>query len=535
MITHLSIRNFAIIEDVSVDFDDGLNIITGETGAGKSIVIEAVSLALGARADTTYIRTGCDKATVQLVAELDGEEYIISRELSASGRNICRINAEIVPLSEVSSLCSKIADIHGQYDHQSLLDPSNHIRLIDNYREAEILPLKKEVSESYSEYSKISRELNDLISNEEERRRKKDFMAFELDEITKADLKSGEDEELAERISILENSEKIYENLEKSYMISSEDALSSLNGLLSSIESISSFSDTYKAFGEQISEYYYGLQDLTTEIRREKDSLTFSPEELNECISRLDVLENLKRKYGKDIEGLLSYADELAAEIGKAENSDAMKDKLQKDLEEAEKKLVSASEKLSSFRRETASVLEKRIIDELNSLNFAEARLSTVFRKTEYTASGIDDVEFLISTNRGEDLKPLAKVASGGEMSRIMLAIKAITAEYDDIPTMIFDEIDAGISGVTASVVARKLKAISHNRQIICITHLPQIAAAGKYNYMIEKSVKEDSTFTDIRKLDYSGKIEEIARLLGGDNITPTTLRSAKELIDSAS
>ena len=482
----------------------------------------------------TYIRTGCESAKVELIAYLDGEEYIISRELSSSGRNICRINADIVPLSKVSSLCARIADIHGQYDHQSLLNPDNHIALVDSYRSDIIEPQKAIVSDDYQEYFRISKELSDLIKGEEERKRKKDFYAFELDDITKAGLKSGEGEELEERISILENSEKIYQNLEKAYMLTSDEISSSLNRLLNVIDSISSYSDTYKEYAEQISEYYYGLEDLSTGLRMERDKAVFTPGELDENISRLDTIESLKRKYGKDVDQLIAYADELAEEINRVENSDELKNKLTLELASAENKLKNSSDKLSSLRKEAADELKENILKELNDLNFANAKLDIRFTETGYTSSGTDDVEFLITTNKGEDLKPLAKVASGGEMSRIMLAFKTVTADYDYIPTMIFDEIDSGISGITASIVAKKLKEISEKHQIICITHLPQIAAAGRYNYAIEKSVKGDSTFTDIRKLDYEEKVEEIARLLGGTNITETTLKSAKELIEAA-
>ncbi len=538
MISHISIKDFAIIENVQIDFHEGLNIITGETGAGKSIIIEAVSLALGARADTAFVRSGKDKAVVQLAAELDGEEYVITREVSASGRNLCKINGELVTLGQISTLCSRIADIHGQYDHQSLLNTEHHIDLVDLYSKDTVYPLKTKVSECYAHFRKISSELDSLLSGFAEKQRKKDFMSFELNEIDAADLKPGEDIELENRISLLQNSEKIYAALESAYDISydSEQSTSyTLSKVLALIQDISGFSSDLKSLDEKISDIYYSLEDVCSQIRSIKDKSEFSPEELDAAISRLDEINRLKMKYGNSIEEIISYRENLANSISEVDNIDELKEKLTAKKNQAETSLQEFSEQLSKARKKAALSLQEQILHELKDLNFKDADMVIDFKQAEqYTASGTDIVEFLITTNRGEALKPLAKVASGGEMSRIMLAFKKIIGDYDHIPTMIFDEIDTGISGITASIVGKKMCQIAKNHQIICITHLPQIAACRGHNFKIVKETNDSSTFTNVIPLNSEEKAEEIARLLGGINITETTIQSAKELIKAS-
>lgn len=533
MITHISIKDFAVIEDAQIEFREGLNILTGETGAGKSVVIEAISLALGARADASFVRTSKDKAVIQMVAELDEGEYIISREISTTGKNICKINGEIVPLSYVKSLCARIADIHGQYDHQSLLNPDNHIQLIDSYGKKDILPLKEQISSVYEKYTKVSSRLNSLIKGEKERQRKHDFLVFELDEIRSANLLEDEDIILGERIKYLENCEKIYENLSNAYEICIQS--NPLGDVKSYIEDLSEYSKELSSMSEEINDIYYRLEDLTRQLRVERDSSTYSEEELNESITRLELIDNLKRKYGNTIEDILKYAANIEEEISITENSDELKSELEKEKDELKSKLDSLCSELTALRKKASDELKESISKELLELNFKDARLDVVFTETDYTKDGKDSVEFLLSTNRGEDLKPLAKVASGGEMSRIMLAFKKTVSDCDGIPTIIFDEIDAGISGITASIVAKKMQQISDSHQVICITHLPQIAASGKYNYRITKDEKDERTFTSIVPLNENEKVQEIARLLGGINITETTVKSAQELIKAAS
>lgn len=536
MITHISIRDFAIIENVEIDFHEGLNIITGETGAGKSIVIEAVSLALGSRADTAFVRSGKDKAIVQLVGTLMGTEYVITREVSTTGRNLCKINGEIVTLGHLNLMCKRIADIHGQYDHQSLLNPDYHIRLIDMYQKDTISPAKQKVSAIYNAHKDVSNQLKRLLADASEHARQRSFMEFELNEIRNANLILGEDTQLEETISLLQNSEKIYENLAGAYEIINGEEYSALTGLKRSLDMLSNITDYSKNLSnihQQLADAYYQIEELSGEIRDIRDNTIFSPEELDQAISRMDLLENLKMKYNRSIEELIEYGNILEEKLSMVENADEMKEDLTKLQAQCKQDLIAACDELTLLRKSAAAELQNNILAELNELNFKDAKLEIDFRKSEdFTDSGVDIVEFMISTNKGESLKPLSKIASGGEMSRIMLAFKKIVGDYDQIPTLIFDEIDAGISGITASIVGKKLKQIAQSHQVICITHLPQIAACGHQNYKIAKESDESKTYTTVLKLREDEKIHEIARLLGGINITETTLQSAKELIE---
>lgn len=539
MISHIRIKDFAIIDTVELEFHDGLNIITGETGAGKSIIIEAVSLALGSRADTAFIRSGKEKAVVQMIADLEGEEYIITRELSAGGKNVCRINDDIVSLAQLSKLCRRIADVHGQYDHQSLLNPENHLKLIDSYHDKEISPIRDHVTELFQKYSETKHELATLISNQADAERKRDFMRFELSEINSAKPYAGEDDELTQKLNLLQNSEKIYQNLSTVYETLYESSPSVSDGLgksLHLLQEISAFSEEISGFQEELSDTYYKMEDFISEIRKYRDGISFSPEILEETINRLNILDSLKRKYGGSIEKVLEYKDKITLDLEKIENIDTIKEKLTKDLSEFKKVLAAESEKLSLLRRKAAEDIGARINEELKELNFKDTCFSVFFYdgeidKANFSANGVDRIEFLITTNKGETPKPLVKIASGGEISRIMLAFKQIIGDFDLIPTMIFDEIDVGISGITASIVGKKLLDISKRHQIICITHLPQIAAFGDHHYKIDKEAVNGSTHTTVLPLDHEEKIAEIARLLGGINITDTTLKSADELI----
>ena len=537
MIDHISIRNFAIIENTEIDLRDGLNVITGETGAGKSIVIEAVSLALGARADSSFIRHGEEKAIVELSAETGGEDFVISREVSLAGKNVCRINGRLATVGEVQELAHKIADIHGQYDNQLLLDPAHHLELVDSYRTAQISPALSAFTEAYGSYKAIRAEYDELIRNVSESKRKKDFYQFEIKEIDKIKPRPGEDKELEDRISILENSEAIYNALNSSKsMLDSDDTgiLAMLGTVQESISGVSRYSEQLKKLSEEIGEACFSLQNSADEMRGICEMTDFSPAELDKAIARLEEIDSLKKKYGETIEDVLAYRDKIADELDTIENFDDRKRDLEASLDSARKELMARASVLTEVRKESAALLGSAIQEELRDLNFTDATLRIEIRKAPaITHTGADEAEILMSANRGEPLKPLAKIASGGEISRIMLAIKNVTGSYFDVPAMIFDEIDSGISGITATVVARKLRAISRDHQIICITHLPQIAAAGTSNYRIYKESDETSTYTHVESLSEDEKIAEIARLLGGENITDTTLASARELVES--
>ncbi len=552
MISHIHIRDFAIIHELNVDFHSGFNVITGETGAGKSIIIEAVSLALGSRADTAFIRSGKEKAVIELI--LDGkneataallkengleaeDQLIIRRELLASGKSTCRINGSLVSVSFLNKLCKYEVDIHGQYDHQSLLNPELHITLLDLYDEAQIAPVKESVRTLFSEYNKVKQTLASLCRSEKETQRKRDFMQFEWEEITSANLTPEEDAELEQRITLLQNSERIYQNLSSSYALLYDGTPSSLDGIGKSkqyLDEISLFSKEISELAEALSDCYYKLEDLSSQIRHSLDSISFSEKELDEAISRMDLITGLKRKYGDSIGEILTYREKLQQDLEGIEQNASQKEALTQQLSSIESALIRESEKLSALRKSAARKMELQINKELKELNFNEAKLSVAFQTNTaaFTAEGTDQVEFLISTNKGETEKPLVKIASGGEISRIMLAFKRIVGKLDKIPSMIFDEIDSGISGITASIVGKKLMQIATEHQIICITHLPQIAAFGRYHYQIQKTTENDITQTTVLPLSEEERINEIARLLGGINITDTTLKSAQELLE---
>ena len=552
MITHIKIQDFAIIDHLDVDFHEGLNVITGETGAGKSIIIEAISTALGSRADTTYVRTGKDKAIIQLTLDTSDErsqaffeengitpddEAVIKREINKTGKSVCRINGEIVPVSLLSKFCRSLADIHGQYDHQSLLNAEQHVFLLDSFGGPELEKVRTTTEEVYHQYVDCSRQLNSLKNNLAAAQRQRDFMSFELDEINKIKPVLGEDDELAQRITLLENSQRIFERLSGAYELlfgEEQSVISQLNAVTHQLSDVAEFSADISGFNDQVSDAYYQLEDVAEELRRFKDNLTFSPEELEEAYKRQDLLDGLKRKHGGTLEAVLAYAKEVEQSLTKIDNADAEIEELTRNLGIYRDQLKLASSRLSQLRHDAAELMSQKINAELLELNFQNAQFVVDFKeqeKTVYTANGIDMVEFLISTNKGETPKPLAKIASGGEISRIMLAMKRITGELDYIPTLIFDEIDSGISGITASIVGKKLVQIAESHQVMCITHLPQIAACGEHHYKIQKTDNDESTVSTVVPLSEEERVDEIARLLGGINITDTTRESAKELL----
>ena len=537
MINHIHIKNFVLIEDIETDIHDGLNVFTGETGAGKSVVIEAVSLALGSRADSSCIRTGTDKAIVELIGELDGEEIILHRELNRQGKNVCKLNGEAVTLARLNELSHRMADIHGQYDSQTLLDPASHIQLLDSFRPDLTESAKAAVSVDFKAYSESKARLVSLMNLKKKTARDLDFYKFESSEIARAKLIIGEDQDLEQKISLMKNSGRIFEALSvASSSLSSDGAgLDLLSRARSSLETVSGVSERLSELSDKLDGIYYDLEDLSSSISELTESLSFSEEELDEAISRLSVIDNLKRKYSMDIDGILSYKDELDHKIRSVENFDQEEAALKKDLLEKRNVLMASCKALTAKRREAASELEVRILEELKELNFNDTDLKISIEPLEQPQeNGIDNVEILISTNKGEPLRPLYRIASGGEISRIMLAFRDVISAYDSVPTVIFDEIDSGISGYTASVVARKLRSIARERQVICITHLPQIAAAGDHNYRIIKESGEHSASTHMEYLSDEQKINEIARLISGSTITENSLVSARELIEQS-
>ena len=535
MIEHVSIKNFAIIANTEVDFEKGLNIITGETGAGKSIVIEAISLALGQRADNSLIRHGEEKAIIELLGTLDGEEVILQREISLNGKNICKVNGELTTLQMLNNKAKKIADIHGQYDNQSLLNPEYHIELLDTFQKENTLSLKEEVKDLFNIYLTKKHMLMDLLNREKDNARSLDVYKYQYNEIDSLHLEIGEDVELENKINLLSNSEKIYECIENAYnlLLNEESSiLSSLSTINKSINDISKYSNKLQEISYNINDAYYKIDDAANSLSSVRDSLSFSPKELDDALLRMSKIDDIKKKFGNSILDVLKYKDELEKKLNLIENFDEEKSKLQNEFIQANKDLLVKCAELTTKRKAIALELESRIESELKELNFKDAKIKIDISSLDHpTENGIDNVSILISTNIGEPLKPLEKVVSGGEMSRIMLAFKNVISTYDQIDTLIFDEIDNGISGQTAAIVGSKLKEIAKNHQIICITHLPQIAAKGETNFAIIKESDNSKTYTEIKKLDTKDKVKEIARLIGGTIITENTLKSAMELI----
>ena len=537
MIDHLSIKDFATISDLEISFGDGLNVITGETGAGKSIVIEAAYLALGGRADSSFVRHGKDKAVVQLLTSDADTETAIIREISQAGRNVCKINGELTTRAAVETAARAIADIHGQYDNQVLLDPERHMEIVERFLWAETEPVKSEFAEAYSNYKETRLKLEELLAKEREGRKSRDYYEHVIKEIDTAKLTPGEDTELTDRIAVLKNSEKIFEaagTADELLTGGEANILSMLGEAVRSISSIRAYSSDIDRTASGLENIYYDLKELASDTHSILESAGMDPGDVDRAIGRLDRIDNLKKKYGSSIEEILAFRDETADKIRLLENFDSDRVVLENELHEKRIVLTDRVTKLTAVRTKSAGLLAAAIKKELLDLNFKQAELEININKAPaITSNGGDVCEILISVNPGEPLRPLEKTASGGEISRIMLAIKNVTASYDNIPTMIFDEIDSGISGITASVVARKLKEISKEHQIICITHLPQIAAAADHNYRIYKDTDDQATYTHIEALSEKEKTAEIARLIGGDNITDITLASASELIDS--
>jgi len=535
MITHISIKDFAIIKNLDLDLKPGLNILTGETGAGKSIIIEAISMALGSRADADYIRSGSDKALISLAIDDEkGNEYIIKREISSQGKNLCKINGELVSLGELSSLCKGLADIHGQYDHQSLLNPENHTNILDIYGGEEIQRLKSITSESYKNLSYISGQLRTLKAKIKDAERQKELYTYEIKEIDDANIKPGEDSDLEDEIKLMQNSEGIFETLcNISDLLYGNDycAQNALGKAMHEMESISEYSEELEGFATNISDAYYSINEMSSDIRAFRDSINFSPELLEEKIERAEFLEKLKRKYGPTLDDIFDYREKAAGSVGLMEDADARIAELESKMTLCKEEFDIASKRLTVLRDKAALLIEKKVTAELSELNFSNALFQVKLSPCPACENGTSSAEFLITTNKGDEPKPLAKIASGGELSRIMLALKRITGDLDSIPTMIFDEIDTGISGATAGIVGQKLKSISDNHQIICITHLPQIAALGDHHYKIEKYSDSESTYTNIIPLEGDGVVEELARLLSGTEITDSARQQARELI----
>ena len=541
MIDRIEINNFATIEHLSFDLGAGFNVITGETGAGKSVLITAVSTVLGDRADTAMVRTGADRAFIQIAGTRNGEDVVISREILAGGKSVSKLNGEMVTLGQLRNFCSDWVDIHGQYDNQQILDPENHIRITDSFHSEALAPELEKLRACYDEYKAAQKEYDDLLKAEANAARQQDYYKFEYKYIDELGLYDGEDVELQDRLAMMKNSSKIFQSVRSSYDLlqgsgyeGGPSLLDELSRVASDLSDIGNYSEQISSMASQAYDAYYSLEDISSGLRDLLSSLNFSEQDMDEVSGRLAVIEDAKRKYRKSVAEILEFRDELRGRLEMIQNFDSEKKRL---AETAHKKfalLEAQAEHVSELRHIIASRLESAIVKELEDLEFANSEFRIDITKAdEIGPLGFDRVEFLISTNPGDPLMPLTKIASGGEISRIMLAFKHIIGETDRVETLIFDEIDTGISGHTALVVGKKLAGIAGHRQIISVTHLPQIAAYGDDNYLISKSIDSNKSYTNIDHLDGEAKVRMLAALFSGSSENENALQAARDLISS--
>lgn len=549
MLSLLHIENIAVIQCADISFDKGFNVLTGETGAGKSIVIDAISAIMGERAYRDMIRTGSTKASVRgvftQVPELpwfqeNGVEYdpetVIQREVYLDGKNICRVNGSLVSVSILRKLGVQLINIHGQHDSASLFDENNHLILLDAFSGNE--PLRREYGEKYETYTQLQRQIASLTMDEGEKLRKMEMLRYQIQEIEKAKLTPGEDETLEQRRKLLQNSEKISDNLHDAvnavYGGEDTDGAASLLGEAErSLSRLSRFSEDFTELHQRVADLMYQVQDVAEELRIARDDLSYSADELEEIESRLDVIHRLRKKYGATCQDILDYKEKASQELDEIVFSDDHLERLKAQCEKAKEAAWEAAKRLRQSREAGAQVLSRQILSELAQLDMPKVQFQCQFSQTDLTASGADLVAFYMSANAGEALKPLSKVASGGELARIMLAMKNVLAQQDQVATLIFDEVDTGVSGRAAQKVAEKLRSVSQNKQVLCVTHLPQLAALATTHFLIAKEERDGRTYTSVTPLDKEGRKRELARIIGGANITETTLKSAEEMLNS--
>ena len=560
MLVELHVTNFALIDRLDLTFGAGLNILTGETGAGKSIIIDALGLALGGRAGADLVRTGSSKATVEAIfdlthapeevrrrladAGLDGEDeeemLLVTRELArAGGKSQCRINGRLMPVAVLKEIAEGLVDVHGQHEHQSLLAADRHIDILDNWGGKDALALRQSVAARFGEASALKREREKLQTDARERARMLDLYRFQQEELASASLQPGEEDELNANRSRLANSEKLSAAAADAYATLSgaergAGALDALNAALAAVEHVAALDENLSPLAETLQSAVSYAEDAARELRVYQESVEFNPERLEEIEARLDLIRTLKRKYGETLEEIIAYGVELAGKLDALENSEAREEELTAAIVEAEGKLNAAAARLTKARRKASENFAAGIARELADLGMAATQFEVSIEVQPVTSKGADKVEFLLSPNPGEPLRPLAKIASGGEMSRIMLAMKSVLARTGAIPTMIFDEIDVGVGGRTAQTIGDKLEALAREAQIMCITHLPQIASRAGAHFFIEKQVHEGRTTVSVAPLDAEGRIEEIARMLGGSRRSEAVVQHAREMLSVA-
>ena len=548
MLSVLHIENIAVIEQAEILFEGGFNVLTGETGAGKSIVIDAISAILGERTYRDVIRTGANRAFVSAIftnipqydwfsenqVEFDPQELQVQREIYADGRNVCRVNGRPVSVASLKKLGGRLINIHRQHDSQQLFDEENHLTYLDAFaRDEQEL---EAYQQAFSAMQSVQREIQKLSMDESEKLRLVETLTFQIEEIRAANLVSGEEEQLKERRKVLQNAEKLSDALRMAdEALYGGDSSDGAAGLLSNAEHalsrVSTISADMQTLHQKISDLMYSVQDAADELRAMRDDLSYSEGELEEIEERLDAIHKLKRKYGASVEDVLAYLADSEQRLDEIEFASDRIETLKKREAELQKETIRQGEILREKRLSAAQAMESRICDELRQLDMPKIRFVCEFTPQQPMQTGLDSVRFLMSANVGENLKPLSKVASGGELARIMLAMKQVLAQQDGVPTLIFDEVDAGVSGRAAQKVAYKLWTVSKGRQVLCVTHLPQIAAMADAEYTVEKRVENERTYTSVLHLDESGRKQELARLIGGSMITETTLAGAAELL----
>ncbi|MBC5996058.1 DNA repair protein RecN [Romboutsia hominis] len=549
-------KNCALVEELRLTIDENLNILTGETGSGKSIIIDALGLCLGEKYDRSFLRKGTEKGIVEAIfssesqhlknvlekydIELDEDNLlVITRVIYNDGKSVARVNGRTLKLSVLKEIATTLIDVHGQHQNQALFNKETHLQFLDLFGEIDLQDLKSDYKNVYKEYTKVKNALNILTENKDDMQiqREIDLLKFQINEIESANLSKDEYEDLLKQRDVFRNSEKIYSNLNLSYQNLYEGSVNAVDLIGSASKELSSIAEYDKVLGEyneNVERIMYELQDISREIRNYKESIDFEPYELEQIEIRIDEINSLKRKYGNTIEEIFEYYNKTKNRLDEILNRDEKVEELKREILRIENVLNDKAEKLTQARQKVASNLEEVLLIELKSLNMKNVLFKVKFEESNFTLEGKDDIEFMISFNLGEDIKPIYKVASGGEMSRFMLAFKTILADIDQIDTLVFDEIDTGISGIAAQIVGEKLSQIAKKKQIICITHLPQIAANADTHYCIEKNTSNDRTFTNIRRLDRDQKRDEIARLIAGSNITEKTIEHASEIIELA-
>lgn len=558
MLQSLYLENIALIEKLGIELFPGFNVLTGETGAGKSIIIDAVNFVLGERTSRDLIRNGAARAKVEAVfnlnegdaafaaldalgIEYDGNELILSRELSAAGRNACRVNGTLVPVASLKSVSDTLVDIHGQHEHQALLDAENHISYLDAYCHAESLPIIEKIDAIVSRRSELMLKRNSGFSSEREREREMDMLRYQIEEIASANLEAGEEERLNAEKTVLLNAERIRTALETAHMALSGaeegSALSAIDTARRSMRDIAALNKDYEALGDKIEELYYAAEDISFVLRDTSENVESDMQRLEEIEQRLKLISDLKRKYGRTVEGVIDFGKDAGTKLNELENAEALAAELDAKLDKLKAEYNVAADELSKVRRAAGDRLKRDVLNELKDLGMAKAMFDVALSDAsggEPRKGGRETAEFMLSANPGEPLKPLEKVASGGELSRIMLCFKSIFADNDRVPTLIFDEIDTGISGRTAAVVGEKMLGIAKKHQVICVTHLAQIAALADAHLMVRKYDDGKNTFVETRQLNEEEKVQRIAQMMDGESDSPSALTHARELIARA-